>query len=207
MWQCCYISAVTSLDPTRSRDRWQPLRELLAEVEAEIENVYRARGLHDVRPRYVYPLIRLAHTGPLTIRELAESLGRTHSAISQTLAGMRREGLISSEPGEDARTRRITLTERGRSLVPFLETEWRATEQAVAQLDDEVMPHSLSRAVMATAEALRRRSMEDRISDLIGDAMPPRPPGGQPAARREASGSSDDREPDEGTTSGSGVST
>jgi DNA-binding MarR family transcriptional regulator len=179
---------VTSSDPTRSRDRWQPLRDLLAQVEADIEAVYTARGLHGVRPRYAYPLIRLAHTGPLTIRELAESLGRTHSAISQTLAGMRREGLVESEPGQDARTRRITLTERGRSLVPFLEAEWRATEQAVARLDDEVAPHSPSRAVVATADALRRRSMADRISDLIGDAAPPPPPDDRQAPPPGASG-------------------
>lgn len=210
MQQCCYISTVTSSDPTRSQDRWQPLRDLLAEAEAEIENVYAARGLHGVRPRYAYPLIRLAHTGPLTIGELAESLGRTHSAISQTLAGMRREGLIDSEPGEDARTRRITLTERGRSLVPFLEAEWRATERAVAQLDDEVMPHSLSRAVVATVEALRRRSMKDRISDLIGDTMPPQPPDEQKTARRKRTGRLDDdgADPDAGpTTSGPGATT
>lgn len=151
------------------------MRELLAAIDAEIEDVYAARGLHGIRPRYVYPLIRLAHTGPLTIRELAESLGRTHSAISQTLTGMRKEGLIDSEPGADARTRRIALTDRGRSLVPFLEAEWRATEAAVAELDDEVLPHALSAAVVATEQALRRRAMRDRISDHLGDAMPPAP--------------------------------
>lgn len=167
---------MTSPDPTRSRGRWLALRELLADIEAEIENVYRARGLPDMRPRYVYPLIRLAHTGPLTIRELAESLGHTHSAMSQTLAGMRRDGLVDSVPGADARTRRITLTEHARSLVPFLEAEWRATEQAIAELDDEVMPHSLSRAVIATREALSRRGMKERISDIIDDATSPPPP-------------------------------
>ncbi|MFS8103302.1 MarR family transcriptional regulator [Lentzea alba] len=163
---------MTSSDPTRARGRWLALKELLAEVEAEIEDVYQARGLPDMRPRYVYPLIRLAHTGPLTIRELAESLGHTHSAMSQTLAAMRRDGLVDSVPGVDARTRRITLTERARSLVPFLEAEWRATEQAVAELDDEVMPHSLSQAVTATREALRRRGMKDRISDILDAASP-----------------------------------
>jgi len=188
---------VTASDPTRSRDRWQPLRELLAEVEAEIENFYKTRGLHDIRTRYVHPLIRLAHTGPLTIRELAESLGHTHSAMSQTLAGMRREGLIDSVPGEDARTRRITLTERARSLLPFLEAEWRATEQAVAELDDEVMPHSLSQAVIATTEALRRRGMTERISDIIGGAMPLQPPDEEKAARRETTGQAHD--PDNGS--------
>jgi hypothetical protein len=70
--------------------------------------------------------------------------------------------------------------------VPFLEAAWRATEEAVAQLDDEVMPHSLSRAVTATTEALRRRGMRDRISGLIGDAMPPQLPDDQEAARQES---------------------
>lgn len=168
---------MTNPDPTRSPDRLQPLRQLLAAMDAEIEKVYRDRGLHGVRPRYAYPLIRLAHTGPLTIRELADSLNQSHSAVSQTLAGMRRENLVSSQPGTDARTRRVALTAYGRSLVPFLETEWRATEAAVAELDDEVLPLALSAAVTATEAALRRRSLSDRISDRMDDAAPPGPPG------------------------------
>lgn len=163
-------------DPTREPDRLQPLRELLAAMDAEIEQVYRSRGLDGVRPRYAYPLIRLAHTGPLTIRELAESLERTHSALSQTLAGMRREGLVTSEPGPDARTRQVALTDRGRALVPFLEAEWRATEAVVAELDDEALPHAPSVAVTSVRAALERRSMRDRIADHLGDAMPPPAP-------------------------------
>jgi DNA-binding MarR family transcriptional regulator len=147
--------------------RWRPLHQLLAELDAEIEKVYTSRGIHGVRPRFAYPLIRLAHTGPLTIRELADSLDRSHSAMSQTLAAMRREGLVESEPGPDARTRRIALTERGRSLVPFLEAEWRATEAAVAELDDEV-PHALSAVVADLEQALERRPMRERILDHLG---------------------------------------
>ncbi|MFH9296649.1 MarR family winged helix-turn-helix transcriptional regulator [Streptomyces sp. NPDC017520] len=109
-----------------------------AGASAPREQVYIERGIAGVRPRFVYPLIRLAHTGPLTIRELAKSLGRSHSATSQTVAAMRDAGLVTSEPGPDARTRRIDLTDRGRSLVPFLEAEWRATHSTVAELDGEV---------------------------------------------------------------------
>jgi DNA-binding MarR family transcriptional regulator len=157
---------VTSSDPTSEPDRWKPLHDLLAALDAEIEEVYIARGIHGVRPRFAYPLIRLAHTGPLTIRELAASLDRSHSAMSQTLAAMRREGLVESEPGPDARTRRIALTDRGRSLVPFLEAEWRATEAAVAGLDDEV-PHPLSAVVETLERALERRPMRERILDNL----------------------------------------
>ncbi|MDP9870002.1 MULTISPECIES: MarR family winged helix-turn-helix transcriptional regulator [Streptosporangium] len=153
---------MASLDPTASPGRWQALHLLLAAMDAQIESVYTERGIEGVRPRFAYPLIRLAHTGPLTIRELADSLDRSHSAMSQTLAAMRREGLVDSELGTDARTRRITLTDRGRALVPFLEAEWRATEAAVAELDDEI-PHALSAVVTELQRALERRPMRDRI--------------------------------------------
>lgn len=131
-------------------------------MDAEIEQVYVERGIKGVRPRFAYPLIRLAHTGPLTIRELAESLNRSHSAISQTIAAMRKEDLVTSEPGPDARTRRIDLTERGRSLVPFLEAEWRATHRTVAELDGEV-PHALTAVVEELRRAFEQRSMRQRI--------------------------------------------
>lgn len=167
---------MASSDPTRTPGRLAPLRALLADLDAQIAQVYKARGLHRVRPRYAYPLIRLAHAGPSSVRELAESLGHTHSAVSQTLAALRREGLVTSEPGPDARTRRIALTERGRALVPFLEAKWRATEAAVAELDDECLPTSLGAAVEAMRTALARRGLQDRIADRLGDLSPP-PPG------------------------------
>ncbi|MFJ5225566.1 MarR family winged helix-turn-helix transcriptional regulator [Streptomyces sp. NPDC088400] len=153
---------MTSSDPTALPDPWQSLHQLLAAMDAEIEQVYVERGIKGVRPRFAYPLIRLAHTGPLTIRELAESLNRSHSAISQTIAAMRKEDLVTSEPGPDARTRRIDLTERGRSLVPFLEAEWRATHTTVAELDGEI-PHALTTVVEELRRALEQRSMRQRI--------------------------------------------
>ncbi|WP_433475788.1 MarR family winged helix-turn-helix transcriptional regulator [Spirillospora sp. CA-142024] len=162
---------MTSSDPTASPGRWRALHALLAGMDGQIESLYTERGIEGVRPRFAYPLIRLAHTGPLTIRELAESLDRSHSAMSQTIAAMRREGLVDSEPGADARTRRITLTDRSRALIPFLEAEWRATEAAVAELDDEV-PHPLSAVVTELERALARRPMRDRILSHLNEIHP-----------------------------------
>lgn len=168
---------MTSSDPTASPGRWDALHALLAHLDGQIESLYTDRGIEGVRPRFAYPLIRLAHAGPLTIRELAESLARSHSAMSQTVAAMRREGLVGSEPGADARTRRVALTDRGRALVPFLEAEWRATEAAVSELDDEV-PHPLSTVVAELRRALERRPMRDRVlSHLDGFLRDPAEPG------------------------------
>jgi DNA-binding MarR family transcriptional regulator len=152
----------TTPDPTE-QSRWRPVRLLLAAMDRDIAALYEERGLADIRPRFAMPLIRLARRGPMTIRELADSLDVTHSAMSQTVSALRRRGLVRSVPGStDARTRQIALTERAREIVPFLEAEWRATEQAVADLEDEI-PYPLTRVVDDVKAALVRRSFHDRI--------------------------------------------
>jgi DNA-binding MarR family transcriptional regulator len=161
----CYISAVTSEDPTL-RSALRPLRQLLNAMDDEIARLYAERGVDGVRPRFTMALIRLHHRGPMTVKELAEQVDVTHSAMSQTLTAMRAAGLVETTPGRDARTRRIALTAKGADLVPFLEAEWRATEAAFAALEAE-LPYPLTRVVADMAAALERRSFFDRITEHL----------------------------------------
>jgi DNA-binding MarR family transcriptional regulator len=174
---------VTSTDPTE-RGYWRPLLALQERLEAEIADLYAERGVHGVRPRFAYPLIRLAHSGPMTLRELAASLGRTHSALSQTVSAMREQDLVETAPGADARTRVVRLTERGRSLVPFLEAEWNATEDAIEALDAELPVH-LADYVAAMSARLEQRGFRDRIAERLD-----RPRAGE----AESAGSTRDQE-------------
>lgn len=161
----------TAADPTE-HSLLRPLRDLLRAMDADIARLYDERGVTGVRPRFTMPLIRLGHRGALTISELAAALDVTHSAMSQTVTALRKEGLVRSAPGLDARTRRVQLTARGRRLLPFLEAEWRATERAVAELDAEV-PYPLTRVVRDLAAALDRRSFHDRITAHLADRAEP----------------------------------
>jgi DNA-binding MarR family transcriptional regulator len=154
-------------DPTE-QGRWRPLRRLLDAMDADIARLYTERGITGVRPRFVAPLIRLGRRGGMTIRQLAESLEVTHSAMSQTVAALQRDGLVTTAAGADARTRQVVLTERARELLPFLEAEWRATEEVVAELEAEI-PYALSQVVQDLQAALERRSFHDRIADRIAE--------------------------------------
>jgi DNA-binding MarR family transcriptional regulator len=154
----------------------RPLFQLLEALDDDIARVYAARGVEGVRPRFTAVLIRLAHTGPMTIRELAEAMERTHSALSQTVTALRKEGLVTSVPGADARTRQVALTPQGRALVPFLEAEWRATEAAVAELESEV-PYPLTKVVQDLSAALADRSFADRIVEHLDREDGPARPG------------------------------
>lgn len=155
----------TSDDPTRA-NLLRPLKHALDAMDDDIARLYAERDISGVRPRFSMSLIRLHHLGPMTIRTLAAEVEVTHSAMSQTVAAMRRDGLVASSPGPDARTRLVTLTDEGRRLVPFLEAEWRATEAAVAELDRE-LPYALTRVVDDLHAALAERSFHDRILDHL----------------------------------------
>lgn len=131
-------------------------------MDDEIARLYAERGVTGVKPRFARPMIRLGRGGPMTIRQLADSMDMTHSAVSQTVAAMRHQDLVRSRPGSDARTRLVELTDRARELVPLIEAEWRATEQALAGLEDEI-PYPMSQVVRDLEAALAQRSFHDRI--------------------------------------------
>ncbi|WP_238011147.1 winged helix DNA-binding protein [Dactylosporangium sp. AC04546] len=102
----------------------------------------------------------------MTITELAESVQRTHSAMSQKVAAMRAAGWVRTTTGVDARTKRVALTAKAQRVAWRLAAEWRATEAALTELEAEV-PYPLSRVVRDLEAALRRRSFHDRIADQL----------------------------------------
>ncbi|SDO41916.1 MarR family winged helix-turn-helix transcriptional regulator [Actinacidiphila guanduensis] len=147
---------------------WRPLWALFREMDGDIARLYREAEIEGVRTTWVGELLRLDRRGPMTIRELADSMGHSHSALSQKVAAMRAAGLVDTLPGEDARTKRVTLTDRARSVVGRLAAEWRATERASRELEAE-LPYPLSQVVQDMRQALERRSFHDRIAALLAE--------------------------------------
>ncbi len=139
-------------------------------MDQEIASLYDAAGAEKVRPRFVGPLLKLDRHGPMTIRELADRIEVTHSAMSQTVAGMRRAGLIEDAQTTDRRTRRIALSQRGRELLPLMQAEWRATEAAIREIEAEI-PYPLTRAVEDVQAALSRRPFSERLRDNLARAL------------------------------------
>lgn len=143
--------------------RWRPLYGVLHELDRGIEQVYAGLGIEGVKPRFSMALMFLDLAGPMTIRRLAEEVGVTHSAMSQSVSAMRAAGLVESAPGRDARSRVVSLTGEGRKVVPVLRAEWDATEAAIAELEEE-LPYPPSRLAEDLAEAVRRRPFAERVA-------------------------------------------
>jgi DNA-binding MarR family transcriptional regulator len=159
------VSEGRPADPTEE-GAWRPLRVLLAAMDADIARVYAEAQITGLTPSMVMDLLRLHARGPMTIKELAESVQRTHSATSQKVAAMRAAGLVRTTTGADARTKKIILTAKARRIIGKLAAEWRATSAAVAEIENEI-PYPLGRVVTDIEAALRRKSFHDRITENL----------------------------------------
>jgi DNA-binding MarR family transcriptional regulator len=90
--------------------------QLLAEV-LNAEMLERLHAEHpDVRYSHGFVFQQLVE-GPRPVGEVAENLGVTSQAISKAARELEALGYIERTPGEDARVRRLALTERGRAAV------------------------------------------------------------------------------------------
>ena len=134
---------------------------MIDQLDCAVEEAYVRAGL-DYRPRYT-PMVRdLLDFGPSSIRGIAQRVGITHSAVSQTVSEMAKRGLVSLQPGHDARERIVGLTPKAVAMVPILNRSWKATNAAVKALEEE-LSSSLQGVVREAIAALLRCPFGERI--------------------------------------------
>jgi hypothetical protein len=79
---------------------------------------------------------------------------------------MAKAGLVRTEPGPDARTRRVEITAAGVDQEDLARSEGIATERAIAELDSELRGR-LVRPGADLAKALHRLPFRDRLCDQL----------------------------------------
>jgi DNA-binding MarR family transcriptional regulator len=159
-------AAVPDGDDPTERSRWRPVFRLLSDMDGEIAQVYADNGIDDLKPNWVLEIVRLHVRGPMTIAELARSVGRTHSALSQKVAAMRAAGWLDTTQGADARSKLVTLTPKAERVADLLAAEWSATEAVITEIEAE-LPYPLTRVADDIRAVLARRSFHDRITDRL----------------------------------------
>lgn len=137
-------------------------------VEQGAEEHYRTMSLN-YRSRYT-PVLRALHAGARTVTDITARTHLTQGAISQTVALLESEGLISRHAVNDGRKSGIQLTTNGHTLVGKLEQHWVATFAAIAHLEKEI-GHPLRRVLEDAARALEREGFSARISAVKAESF------------------------------------
>ncbi|MEM8563103.1 MAG: helix-turn-helix domain-containing protein [Pseudomonadota bacterium] len=137
------------------------VRRLIELLDGDVEAIYRD-SLPDYVPRYTPIMKALADGTPRSIKWIAEQSSISHSAASQTIALMIRQGLLGAEPHRDRRSRLIRLSAKGETMLPQLEKQWRATRKAADALDRE-LAYPLSELLAEAIAVLETKSFRRRI--------------------------------------------
>jgi DNA-binding MarR family transcriptional regulator len=115
-------------------------------------------------------LLLLDEEGELTIKMVTEILGRSVSATSRLLDQLVERGMVSRREDElDRRSKRIAITEKGRTLIATLEQRRADAQIAVMEYFSAEEQAEINRAMALLAEAgQRRRRYDHRESNTTG---------------------------------------
>jgi DNA-binding MarR family transcriptional regulator len=153
---------------TATRTLGTNLRRLVELLDGDVDAAYADAGL-GFRATFT-PVVRaLLAGGTLSVRELAIAAGTSHSAASQTVAQMKRAGLLDAAGSSDGRERRVQLSADARRILPAVQALWRRADEAAAELDAE-LGLCLNDVISQALEALEHRAFRTRFPDIQNDA-------------------------------------
>lgn len=83
---------------------------------------------HGVRATQFTMLAMLELKGPQSIGDLAEALGAERTTLTRNIARIEEQSLVSSRPGDDPRSRIVSITPKGRKLFTKAFPAWRKAQ-------------------------------------------------------------------------------
>jgi DNA-binding MarR family transcriptional regulator len=103
-------------------------------------------------------LLLLDEEGEITIKQIAEFVGRSVSATSRLLDQLVERGMVSRREDErDRRAKRVAITESGQTLIATLERQRAEAQIVVMEYLSAEERAEVTRAMALLAEASRRR--------------------------------------------------
>ncbi|WP_138380260.1 bifunctional helix-turn-helix transcriptional regulator/GNAT family N-acetyltransferase [Luteithermobacter gelatinilyticus] len=147
------------------------LKRVYEMMAADMEKLY-AEGGFDFRVRYFPVVYALSRKGALSIAEMADLSGLSHSAVSQIVKQLMSLDLLEMETGEDARSRILRLSVRGQRLVQDITPLWQAATRAIEKLR-QASEADLLTALREFEKGLNSRSLYQRVLEEMGQKNDP----------------------------------
>ena len=106
------------------------LRKATRTVTQMYDDALKPSGL---RSTQLPVLVTLAYSGPMPVNKLADDLVMDRTSLSRLLRPLLASGLIDMTPGEDRRTRELSLTPRGKRVVAEAIPMWDRVQEEVLE--------------------------------------------------------------------------
>jgi DNA-binding MarR family transcriptional regulator len=110
-------------------------RRIGERLQADTQQIIEELGVSLQSAQYPF-LAAIDHAGPLTIGELAQTVGITQPGATRTVSQLLEMGYVDMQAAaEDQRRRLVSLTPKGQELIDYSKRSvWPRIEQAVTEL-------------------------------------------------------------------------
>jgi len=140
------------------------LRRLSDRLKSEATRLYQAAGIEFNDSWFLLALMLSKREG-VTVKEVSEAFGISHSAISQMATAMKSRKLIEGRKDPNDRRRTLLyLTEGGRSAVKALKPLWNTigncTEEIISQTGEDILS-----AITEMEERIQERDLFTRVNE------------------------------------------
>ncbi len=128
------------------------LRKAARAVTQLFDDTLQPSGLRGTQ----FPILAVVSlAGPETIGRLAERLVMDRTTLTRDLKPLEREGLVEIVPGEDRRTRTVTLTKRGHEALGRALPLWKKAQARIVEDLGEERLRSLLADLSHTVSVIR----------------------------------------------------
>jgi DNA-binding MarR family transcriptional regulator len=119
------------------------LKRLSDQIMRDGAKIYKDSDI-DFEPRWFPVFYALSKEAPRGVTEIANDLGVSHAAVSQVVRELLKKSLLAAEKDQfDGRRNLLSLSEKGKSLLPQMQELWNdiavATHQMISQHQTNIM--------------------------------------------------------------------
>jgi DNA-binding MarR family transcriptional regulator len=167
----CYCASIEKMQTTNTNERETLARNIglfrRSIVREFVFNILSAFVDFDLSLPQLATLLLLDEEGELTVKQVAEIIGRSGSATSRLLDQLVERGMVSRREDEhDRRVKRIAITEKGRMLIETLEQRRADAQLAVMEYYSAEEQAEINRAMALLAEVGQRRRHYDHPENI-----------------------------------------
>ncbi|WP_086934630.1 bifunctional helix-turn-helix transcriptional regulator/GNAT family N-acetyltransferase [Agarilytica rhodophyticola] len=142
------------------------LRILADTITQDVSAIYRSFNV-DIDPKWFPVFYVLASSDSESIVNIAKEIGHSHASVSKIVKEMKTAGLINTiKSDKDSRVSMLSLSAKGKSMVPSLCRQCEAIDKVLSDLFNET-GIDLWQAIKTTGRHIKYRRLSDRVEDLI----------------------------------------
>ncbi|HEY1039348.1 MAG TPA: bifunctional helix-turn-helix transcriptional regulator/GNAT family N-acetyltransferase [Bacteroidia bacterium] len=142
------------------------LRRVGERLQGEGDKLYNELGISFRATWFATYHTLLQSNTPLTMQDIAASIGFTHITVKNIVRELEQAGYVKISPNpNDARSKHVSLTTKGKNLLPKLEPVWKGIAQSLEQMMTAGHPNFIN-IVGRIEKEVDKMSLYDRIQKL-----------------------------------------